>query len=150
MPLEKARNHKLKAVPRPGDTPVGEGTTIDECPKCFGTGMELVPGKGARICTCRKVRSRDLQFSSVRLPRRYDGFHFGNYKPQNPSQKAAQNLALTLNHEYPAVDQGLLFMGSVGVGKTHLAVSILKGLTERGFRCLFYDFASLLKEKQDS
>jgi DNA replication protein DnaC len=52
--------------------------------------------------------------------------------------------------EYPAVDQGLLFMGSVGVGKTHLAVSILKGLTERGFSCLFYDFGSLLKEIQDS
>jgi DNA replication protein DnaC len=38
----------------------------------------------------------------------------------------------------------------VGVGKTHLAVSILKGLTERGFSCLFYDFGTLLKEIQDS
>lgn len=52
--------------------------------------------------------------------------------------------------EYPAVDQGLLLMGTVGVGKTHLAVSILKGLTERGFSCLFYEFGSLLKEIQDS
>ena len=52
--------------------------------------------------------------------------------------------------EYPAVDRGLLLMGSVGVGKTHLAVSILKGLTERGFGCLFYDFGTLLKEIQDS
>ena len=52
--------------------------------------------------------------------------------------------------EYPAVDQGLIFMGTVGVGKTHLAVSILKGLTERGFTCLFYEFGTLLKEIQDS
>lgn len=52
--------------------------------------------------------------------------------------------------DYPAVEQGLLFIGTVGVGKTHLAVSILKGLTERGFSCLFYDFGSLLKEIQDS
>ena len=52
--------------------------------------------------------------------------------------------------EYPAVDQGLLLIGTVGVGKTHLAVSILKGLTERGFNCLFYEFGSLLKEIQDS
>ncbi len=150
MPQDKVRNHKLTAVPKPAKTAVDDEATIDECPKCFGTGMEVVPGKGARICPCRKVRSRDLQFNSVRLPRRYDGFHFGNYKPQNASQEAAQSLALTLNHEYPAVDRGLLFMGSVGVGKTHLAVSILKGLTERGFKCLFYDFASLLKEIQDS
>jgi DNA replication protein DnaC len=41
-------------------------------------------------------------------------------------------------------------MGTVGVGKTHLAVSILKGLTERGFGCLFYEFGSLLKQIQDS
>ena len=41
-------------------------------------------------------------------------------------------------------------MGNVGVGKTHLAVSILKGLTDRGFSCLFYEFGSLLKEIEDS
>jgi len=112
--------------------------------------MEIIKGEGARVCICRKVRTRDLQYQSVRLPSRYDGFHFGNYKPQNASQETAQSLALALNHEYPAVNQGLLLMGSVGVGKTHLAVSMLKGLTERGFKCLFYDFASLLKEIQDS
>jgi DNA replication protein DnaC len=52
--------------------------------------------------------------------------------------------------EYPAVEQGLLLMGPVGVGKTHLAVSILKGLTERGISCMFYEFGSLLKEIQGS
>ena len=41
-------------------------------------------------------------------------------------------------------------MGTVGVGKTHLAVSILKGLTERGFSCLFCEFGALLKQIQDS
>jgi DNA replication protein DnaC len=43
-----------------------------------------------------------------------------------------------------------LFIGPVGVGKTHLAVSILKGLMERGIPCLFYEFGSLLKEIQSS
>lgn len=112
--------------------------------------MELVPGKGARICSCRKLRSRHGQFEGVRLPKRYDGFHFGNFKPQNDSQKIALKSAMNFAMEYPAVDRGLMFMGSVGVGKTHLAVSILKGLTERGFSCLFCEFGSLLKEIQDS
>jgi len=58
----------------------------------------------------------------------------------------ARSLAL----DYPAVDRGLLFMGGVGVGKTHLAVSILKSLTDRRFRCLFCEFGSLLKQIQDS
>jgi DNA replication protein DnaC len=151
MPQDKGKSHNLKAVPKPStydpeDTEQGE----KECPKCFGTGMEIIAGKGARICACRKLRSHHGQFESVRLPRRYDGFHFGNFKPQNESQTIALRSAMSFAMEYPAVDRGLLFMGSVGVGKTHLAVSILKGLTERGFSCLFYDFGSLLKEIQDS
>ena len=152
MPQEKTKNHSLKAVPKmvsPHETDYpGQGS--DECSKCYGTGMEVVPGKGARICSCRKLRSQHGQFDSVRLPKRYDGFHFGNYKPRNESQTIALKSSMTFAMEYPAVDRGLLLMGSVGVGKTHLAVSILKGLTERGFSCLFYEFGSLLKEIQDS
>ena len=52
--------------------------------------------------------------------------------------------------DYPVVDRGLLLLGSVGVGKTHLAVSILKALSERGFSCRFYEFGALLKEIQNS
>ncbi|CAN5403674.1 ATP-binding protein [soil metagenome] len=151
MPQEKAKTHNLKAVPKFVIPTVADDVEIaEECPLCYGTGMEVVAGKGARICSCRKLRSHHGQFESVRLPKRYDGFHFGNYKPQNQSQTIALKNAMTFVHEYPAVDRGLLFMGSVGVGKTHLAVSILKGLTERGFSCLFYEFSSLLKEIQDS
>ena len=51
---------------------------------------------------------------------------------------------------YPGVDQGLLFMGPAGVGKTHLAVSIMRGLLSKGFAAVFYEFGSLLKEIQDS
>lgn len=151
MPQDKKRTHTLKAVPAAETVVEGdEERDLEECPMCFGTGMEVVPGKGARICVCRKLRSQNGRFERVRLPRRYDGFHFHNYKPQTATQDAAFKLATRLTMEYPAVDRGVLLMGSVGVGKTHLAVSILKGLTERGFSCLFYEFGTLLKEIQDS
>jgi DNA replication protein DnaC len=53
--------------------------------------------------------------------------------------------------EYPAVETGLLFMGTVGVGKTHLAIAVLKDLIEKkGVTCLFYESGSLLKAIQDS
>ena len=152
MPQEKAKTHKLKAVPNT-ISPQAENDadqTFEECPICFGTGMEIVTDKGARICSCRKLRSQHGQFESVRLPKRYDGFHFNNYDPKTPLQTAARDFAIKLTKEYPAIERGLLFVGDVGLGKTHLAVSILKGLTERGFSCLFYDFGSLLKEIQDS
>ena len=29
------------------------------CPLCFGTGLEVVPGKGARRCECRTQESRE-------------------------------------------------------------------------------------------
>ncbi len=150
MPQEKAKSHNLKAVPTLVLSHDDDDQISEECPKCYGVGMEIVQGKGARICSCREMKSRHGQFESVRLPKRYDGFHFHNYKPQNESQKSAFKFAMNLTNEYPAVDRGLLLMGCVGVGKTHLAVSILKGLTERGFTCLFYAFGSLLKEIQGS
>jgi DNA replication protein DnaC len=58
--------------------------------------------------------------------------------------------AKMLVNEYPAVEKGLLLMGPVGVGKTHLAVAILRGLTAKGVPGLFCEFGSLLKQIQDS
>ena len=52
--------------------------------------------------------------------------------------------------EYPT-DFGLLFVGPTGVGKTHLAVAVLRELMLRkGVECLFYDFHELLKTIRDS
>lgn len=151
MPRETTKKPNLVAVPKTASPDESNEMVVQyTCSICQDTGLELVADKGARVCTCRKQRSREDQFLNVRLPRRYDGFHFHNYKPQTPSQEAAFKLAASLAMEFPAVDRGLLLMGGVGVGKTHLAVSILKGLTERGFNCLFYEFGSLLKEIQDS
>jgi len=66
------------------------------------------------------------------------------------SQDYALDFARTLVRDYPAVDRGLLFMGPAGVGKTHLAVSIVRGLVEKGFACIFWEFGELLKKIQDS
>jgi len=52
---------------------------------------------------------------------------------------------------YPQVESGLLFLGTCGVGKTHLAVALLKQvITEKGDGGLFYDFRDLLREIQAS
>jgi DNA replication protein DnaC len=158
MPQEKAKIHSLFAVPNTvEDAPERDfygapdnGDEPEVCSKCFGSGMEVVPGKGARRCECRKQNSHSNLLDKTRIPKRYAECHFHSYKVLNPSQERAFKYASKLTMEYPAIERGLLFMGTVGVGKTHLAVSILKGLTERGFTCLFYEFGALLKEIQNS
>ena len=53
--------------------------------------------------------------------------------------------------EYPIDGNGLLIIGSIGAGKTHLAVGIIKELTmSKGVGCLFYDYRELLKQIQNS
>jgi DNA replication protein DnaC len=115
--------------------------------------MEVVPGKGARRCRCRAEDARKKLLEAARIPRRYERCSLSNYQPatNNGSQLRAFNYAFRLVREYPSADRGLLFMGTCGVGKTHLSVAILRELIERkGVPCLFYEFGSLLKEIQNS
>src|SRR5688572_27951636 len=69
MPQEKTRKPELKAVPSSFSSPVDASEPIDLCPKCGGAGLEIIEGKGARICSCRKLRTQSGQFASVGLPK---------------------------------------------------------------------------------
>jgi DNA replication protein DnaC len=122
------------------------------CGFCYGSGMEVVPGRGARRCRCRNEDRKAKLFEAANIPRRHSECSLESYKPAkgNGSQLLAFNYAFRLVREYPAVDRGLLLMGTCGVGKTHLSVAILRGLIEKGIACLFYEFGSLLKEIQNS
>ncbi len=121
------------------------------CPICFGTGTKPDSGRGAAICDCRRSNNPARALDAARIPPRFRECSFHNYYPKNDSQFFAHSFASRLVAEYPAVETGLLFMGSVGVGKTHLAIAVLRELIEKkGVTCLFYESGSLLKAIQDS
>ena len=121
------------------------------CEECFGTGTKVDPVKGAVLCPCRRPDRFKKLLAAARIPRRYAGCTFDNFKAQpGTAQDHALLLAQSLVGEYPAVERGLLFMGPAGVGKTHLAVAIIKGLVEKGFAGIFCEFGALLKQIQDS
>ena len=120
----------------------------ESCQQCRGTGWEFVQGRGVRRCECRKTASAVA--CAARIPRRYEQCSFDSYFPLNPSQEAAVNFARQASDGYPSQEIGLLFLGTCGVGKTHLSVAILRALVDKGISCLFYDFRDLLKDIQDS
>ena len=128
------------------------------CPYCFGTGMEVVPGVGARRCRCQSPDYRERLFRAARIPPRYQHCTLANYdapagdSKESTSKWVAKREADNVIDHYLELDgRGLLLVGGVGVGKTHLATAILMGLIDRyKVRGLFYQFGALLKEIQDS
>jgi len=141
----------LHEVPKPRESAGKTAPDSVVCELCNGTGTRIEPGRGAAICDCRRTNSGSRFFDAARIPPRFRECSFHNYYPKNDSQFFAHSFASRLVEEYPAVDSGLLFMGPVGVGKTHLAIAVLKELiTKKGVSSLFYESGSLLKAIQDS
>ena len=107
-------------------------------------------------CQCRVRGRAERLLAAARIPARYEHCELANFKydPEDKAQKsigAAAFLAGRFVEEYPTDKTGLLFVGSVGVGKTHLSIGILKALIrEKGIHCLFCDYRELLKSIQNS
>ena len=93
----------------------------------------------------------------AQIPVRYQDCSLADYRTDfpgaTPSLVMAQRYAATYVERYPVSTgtTGVLFVGSIGTGKTHLAVGILKALIlDRGASGLFCDYRDLLKELQNT
>ena len=131
------------------------------CEVCRGTGFEIVERGGrefAQRCACRAGRGRGgeaVTLETCRIPPRYDHCSLETFEPGSSSLSAALERAVAFCSGYPHLGEdeglGLLFCGDNGVGKTHLAVAILRELvTARGARGQFWDFHELIREIKSS
>lgn len=129
-------------------------TTTATCPLCGGTGMKPAAGNRVTRCDCIVAARADRLLHAARIPARYaEHCNFENFDTLNDSLAAAKLRAQTFVREFDVTQRndGLLLVGPIGVGKTHLAVAILKDLiATRGIACLFYDYRELLKQIQNS
>ncbi len=130
------------------------------CPLCAGTGLRLVRRDGEQFaaeCSCRVERKAGLRLKRARIPERYahcslESFDTG-FRSADPSLGMALMATRRFADGYPLETEGrgLLLTGSIGAGKTHLAVGLLRELIEqRGATGVFCDYRDLLKQIQNS
>jgi len=124
------------------------------CRACGDTGWKINRrGQVETVerCECYRAKRKEQLLLKARIPERYMRCSLDNYYPQESSQQRAKEEVEQFIKEYPDVKTGLLFMGSCGVGKTHLALAAIRYLIlEKGVPCLFYDFRDLIKELQST
>jgi DNA replication protein DnaC len=120
--------------------------------------VERVDGmRVAQRCVCHEQKRGERMMAAARIPQRYISCTLASYETRFPSADPSLGSALVQARNfvkaYPIETdgKGLLLTGSIGVGKTHLAVGILQALiAERGANGLFYDYRDLLKHVQNS
>jgi DNA replication protein DnaC len=111
---------------------------------------------GVSRCECVKSARSGRLLDASKIPQRYAHCELENFAVLSSSSdrsiEKAKLAAEKFVAEYPMSQPfGLLFMGPQGVGKTHLAVGIIKQLMKlKSVRCLFRTFPELLKEIQNS
>ena len=115
------------------------------CPYCDGYG-HIIDETGARPCICvqREVVRTGIEYA--RIPKRFEQATLDNFEFAGPLRQAL-SFARKYVEEYSLErTKGLYIHGSTGVGKTHLAIGILKTLIARGFDGVFYNIVGLLDE----
>ena len=130
--------------------------SAEVCPLCEGTGWKSISkGSDRRVtrCDCRLQARTQALLAGARIPKRYEHCELSNFEFDGPhlALAPARMAACKFVEDYPLDNTGLLLIGSIGVGKSHLAVGIIKELIlSKGIACLFYDYRELLKQIQNS
>jgi DNA replication protein DnaC len=102
-------------------------------------------------CDCWRTAVVDRLMREARVPQRYMRCELATFEPDTDSQREAYRLARTFVDAFPIVDRGLVLYGKHGVGKTHLAVGILKtAIRDKGARGYFFETRELLKLVRDT
>jgi DNA replication protein DnaC len=119
------------------------------CSQCDDTGWKTIDVDGVQRvtrCDCWRQAAAERLSQEAEIPPRYQNCDLDGFNDYNDSLSKAVGCAKRFVSAFPAVDRGLLFVGSPGLGKTHLAIACLRlAAHERGLRGVFHDTRLLLR-----
>jgi len=140
------------------------GKNSGDCASCGGTGWVLSERDGVELvrrCGCAGTEARERLLRSAGIPARYRHCTLANFEIDwyqrvpglvvDGTLKVVHRAVQEFVDLYPKGDKGLLIMGPVGTGKTHLAVAALQQIMREKsspVRGRFADFTSLVLEIQ--
>jgi DNA replication protein DnaC len=121
------------------------------CTICDDTGWKTIDVDGVpRVtrCDCLTEKVVAQRLSSARIPPRHQRCTLDNFitYPNEELLRAVES-ARRFADAFPVVQKGLLLIGPPGIGKTHIAVSVLQQVVKRtAARGLYYDTRALLRD----
>jgi DNA replication protein DnaC len=102
-------------------------------------------------CDCWRGDVVARLMADARVPPRFSRADLDNYEHDMDTQRHAWRKAMSFVEAFPVIDRGLLFYGPHGVGKTHLAIGILKSVVRsKGARAFFFETRELLRLVRDT
>lgn len=122
----------------------------DTCELCNGTGwIAENAGLKAHPCVCQRETRKQHRLTSSAIPPRYIHCRLENFNDRsNVTLKRARLMMRSFIDCWPAEkDMGFLLMGGSGVGKTHLAVAVLREIidADKPGTLLFSNFQDLIQ-----
>jgi len=126
-----------------------------QCEICDGEGKVFSENeKGIAYltdCACAALKKRWHVVEDAGIPGKFVDADFDSYikhhRSQGIAKRVAEDFVVDFIKSKKDFNRGLIFMGAPGLGKTHLAVAIVKRLGfDEGVHCRFVDFFQLLAD----